>query len=100
MTITAREMYLMEAAFEMGKNAGYNNEDGVWLDLPDAELIEFDMPESLKVATASKILEEIHCESVLLGNATYTYPPEAQKVAGKILKHLWLRLADVMEGCE
>ncbi len=98
MTITAREMYLMEAAFEMGKNSGCN---GGWgLDLSDAEVIEYDMPENLKFATASKILEEIHRESVLLGNATYTCPPEAQRVAGKILKHLWLRLADAMDGCE
>ena len=98
MTITAREMYLMEAAFEMGQNSA---RDGGWgFDPSDAELIESDMPENLKVATASKILEEIHRESVLLGNATCAYPPEAQRVAGKILKHLWLRLADVMEGCE
>lgn len=98
MTITAREMYLMEVAFEMGKNSECN---GGWgFDLSDAEVIEYDMPENLKAACASKILEEIHRESVLLGNATYTYPPEAQRVAGKILKHLWLRLADVMEGCE
>ena len=99
MTITAREMYLMDAAFEMGQNSHYMN-GGDLFDLSDAQLIESDMPESLKVATASKILEEIHRESVLLSNATYTYPPEAQRVAGKILKHLWLRLADGMEDCE
>lgn len=99
MTITAREMYLMDAAFEMGQNSHYMN-GGDLFDLSDAELIESDTPESLKVATASKILEEIHRESVLLSNATYTYPPEAQRVAGKILKHLWLRLADVVRGCE
>ena len=89
----------MDAACEMGQNSHYMN-GGDLFDLSDAELIESDMPESLKVATASKILEEIHRESVLLSNATYTYPPEAQRVAGKILKHLWLRLADVVRGCE
>ena len=46
MTITAREMYLMEAAFEMGKNSECN---GGWgFDLSDAEVIEYDMPENLR----------------------------------------------------
>lgn len=46
MTITAREMYLMEAAFEMGQNSERN---GGWgFDLSDAELIESDMLENLR----------------------------------------------------
>ncbi len=47
MTITAREMYLMDAAFEMGQNSHYMN-GGDLFDLSDAELIESDMPENLR----------------------------------------------------
>lgn len=97
MTLTAREMYLMEAAFEMGKNSAYCD-DGMIFDLPDAELIESDTPENLRGSDGAKILEEVHRESVLLANATYAYPPEAQKVAGKIFKHLLAKWDDEMRG--
>lgn len=96
MTITAREMYLMEAAFEMGQNSDCN---GGWgFDMADAELIESDMPENLRMSDGAKILEEVHRETVLLGNATYAYPTEAQKVAGKIFKHLLAKWDDEMRG--